>query len=66
MMTCRDKDNLESRKENEGDITPEEMKGLLLAFIVGMIALTMICILHDLGQIQQALNTSMVKIPSFI
>jgi len=54
-MTCEDK----------GYMTPEEMIGIVIAFIIGIIALAIICTLHDMGHSQLALNTSMVKIPGF-
>jgi len=56
----------ESFRETKDHMTPEEMIGAIVAFVIGIIALAIICTLHDMGHSQLALNTSMVKISGFI
>ena len=59
--------NKENHTRDADDLTPEEMRQILILFIIGIILLGIVRMMHDANNfIQTFTNTTYVKIPGFI
>ena len=60
--------NKENHTRDADDLTPEEMRQILILFIIGIILLGIVCTLHDINNYIHAFNSTVniSKIPNFI